>query len=174
MFGDLWTSANIIEFFEIREINAEIERFNSVLAKFKFAPLDASDQSSWFIVAGVPWSKPQLWPSTDCPGVYVLCAHDEGAPERVAAYVGKASLQNMGAEIGAKLYGSSQREKGIYTMMDLSGQTFVIEAVITTGVRDKSMRFLASALEEFIIDGVQEEINGVPRVHLLNGTGVER
>jgi hypothetical protein len=36
------------------------------------------------------------------------------------------------------------------------------------------MRFLASALEEFIIDGVQETINGVPRVHLLNRIGIER
>jgi len=158
----------------LREINAEIERFNSLLAKFKFSPVDASDPDSWFIVAGVPWSKPQVWSGTDRPGVYVLCAHDEGAPERVAAYVGKASLQNMGAEIGPKLYRSPQREKGIYTMMDLLGQTFIIEAVITTGVRDTRMRFLASALEEFIIDGVQETINGVPRVHLLNGTGVER
>src|SRR5437763_4379479 len=99
----------------LREINAEIEQFNSLLAKFKFAPLDASDPDSWFIVAGVPWSKTQDWSGTERPGVYVMCAHDEGVPERVAAYIGKASLQIMGARIGSKLCGSPQREEGIYT-----------------------------------------------------------
>jgi hypothetical protein len=79
----------------------------------------------------------------------------------------------MGAEIRPKLYRSPQREKGIYTMMDRFRQTFIIEAVITTGVRETRMRFLAAALEEFIIDGVQETVCGVPRVHLLNKTGIE-
>ena len=50
-------------------------------------------------------------------------------------------------------------------MNDLSGQTFMLEAVVAVGIRDVRdwrMRCLVSALEEFIIDGVQEEVEGGP------------
>ena len=153
-----------------RQINAEIERFNALLAKFKFSMLDASSPGSCLVVANNPWKSLNLGlcPSGDCPGVYVLCACQKDNPTSLAAYVGKASGQNISREVGQKLGSSPQRAEGIYTMSGRSGQTFIIEVVVAVGVREAPMRFLASALEEFIIDGVQGRIN------LLNGTGVER
>ena len=152
----------------LHEINAEIEQFNSLLTNFRFPLLDATKPDSCFILANVPWDTPQIWPCSDRPGVYVLCAYQQGDPKRVAAYVGKASWNNIGDRIWSHLSRQPQHAQGIYTMNDLSGQTFIIEAIVAIGVLEARMRCLALALEEFIIDGVQT------RVHLLNGTGVER
>jgi hypothetical protein len=58
-----------------------------------------------------------------------------------------------------------------YAMSDHFGETFFIEAVAVSPVRERLRRFLASALEEFIIDKVQETASGM---HLLNKTGIEQ
>lgn len=161
---------DIIKYKDIfRDINAEIERFNSLLAQFRFDLLDASSR---LIVAERPWKELNLGkcPYGDGPGLYVLCAYQKDNPTRFAAYIGKASIGNgtIGNEIYSKLKNSPQKEQGIYTMNDLSGRTFIIEAVVAIGVRERRMRALASALEEFVIAEVQG------RIPLLNGTGVER
>ena len=153
----------------LREINTEIEAFNLLLAQFRFDLLDVSSPSSWLTVADIPWKELDLGkcPHGDCPGLYVLCAHQKDNPTCIAVYIGKASVGNgtICNEIYSKLKNSPQKVKGIYTMNDLSGLTFIIEAVVAMGVREQRMKAFASALEEFVIDGV------CGRIHLLNGTG---
>jgi hypothetical protein len=146
-----------------REINLDIERFNQLLAEeFRIAPLNASNSESYSVIANVPWDD-QVWPCSDCPGVYILCAHHANDPNRLGAYIGKASLSNIGNRLWAHL--NPHRADNIYRMNDLSGEPFIIEAVAAIGFRDPRTRALAPALEEFVISGVRE------RVHLLNGTG---
>jgi hypothetical protein len=58
----------------------------------------------------------------------VLCAYQEGHPGRIAAYFGKASWTKIGDRIWSHLCWQPQRSEGIYTMNDLSGQTFILEA----------------------------------------------
>ncbi len=161
----------------LRGINAEIERFNSQLARFRFDLLDASDDGPRLIVAGRPWKELDLGkcPHGDCPGLYVLCAYQKDDPTCLAAYIGKASIGTMtiSSRVDSNLRKAPEREKGIYTMNDLEGQTFIIEAVVAIGVPSdvpREMRAFASALEEFVIAKVQAQDG----IHLLNGTGVER
>lgn len=146
-----------------REINLDIEKFNALLSEeFRIAPLNASNSESFSIIADVPWDD-QVWPHHDCPGVYVLCARHENDPNRLGAYIGKASLSNIGNRVWAHL--NPHRATNVYRMNNLSGESFIIEAVAAIGFRDPRTRALVSALEEFIIVGVRD------RVHLLNGTG---
>lgn len=146
-----------------REINLDIERFNQLLAEeFRIAPLNASNSESYSVIANVPWDD-QVWPCSDCPGVYILCAHHANDPSQLGAYIGKASLSNIGNRLWTHL--NQYRVDNIYRMNDLSGEPFIIEAVAAIGFRDPRTRALAPALEEFVIAGVRE------RVHLLNGTG---
>jgi hypothetical protein len=148
----------------LREINLEIEKFNVLLVEeFRIVSLNASDSESCYVIADVPWSD-QVWPQNQLfPGVYILCARHQTDSKRLGAYIGKASLNHIGSRLWAHLYPHSATN--IYLMYDLSGEPFIIEAIVAIGLRDSRMRALATALEEFIIAGVRE------RVHLLNGTG---
>ncbi|MGI8437434.1 MAG: GIY-YIG nuclease family protein [Chthoniobacterales bacterium] len=142
------------------EINHGIELFNSFLAdEFRIAPLNASNSESFSIIANVPWDD-QVWPHSDCPGVYVLCAHDENDPSRRGAYIGKASLSNIGNRVWAHL--NPHRATNTYRINGFSGESFIIEAIAAIGLRDLRTRAFASALEEFIIASVRD------RVYLLN------
>ena len=146
-----------------REINLDIEEFNELLMEeFRIAPLNASNSESCSVIASVSWDD-QVWPYKDLPGVYILCAHHESDPNRVGAYIGKASLSNMGYRLWAHL--NPHRATDIYRMNDRSGEPFIIEAIVAIGFRDPRTTTLASALEEFIIASVRD------RVHLLNATG---
>lgn len=145
------------------EINRDIDKFNALLVEeFRFAHLTASNSESCSIIANVPWND-QVWPYSGCPGVYILCAHSESDANRLGAYIGKASLTNIGNRLWAHL--NPHRATNIYRMNDLAGDPFIIEAIAAIGFLDPRIRALASAMEEFIIAGVRD------RVHLLNATG---
>ena len=146
-----------------REINLDIEKFNALLAEeFRIAPLNATNSESCSVIASVPWDE-QVWPYKDFPGVYILCAVHQDDPNRLGAYIGKASLSNIGYRLWAHL--NPHRATDIYRTNDRSGEPFIIEAIVAIGLRDPRARALASALEKFIITGVKD------RVHLLNRTG---
>jgi hypothetical protein len=145
------------------EINIEIEKFNTLLAEeCRISPLNASDSESCSVIANIPWDD-QVWPHKDFPGVYILCAYHQSDTSRLGAYIGKASLKYIGHRLWAHL--NPHRTTNIYRMNDLSGEPFIIEAIVAIGLRNPRMRVLASSLEESIIAGVREH------VHLLNGTG---
>ena len=145
------------------EINLDIEKFNALLAhEFRIAPLNTCNTESCSVIANIRWDD-QVWPYKDLPGVYILCAHQQSDPGRLGAYLGKASLTNIGNRLWAHL--NPYRANDIYQMKDRSGKPFIIEAIVAIGFRDPRMKALASALEEFIIAGVRN------RVYLLNGTG---
>src|SRR5438046_2875100 len=88
-----------------REINRDIEKFNTLLAEqFRIAPLNVSNSESCGAIANVPWNN-QVWPSQQTvPGVYILCAHQQSNPSRLAAYIGKSSLRHIGSRLHAHLY----------------------------------------------------------------------
>ena len=149
-----------------QEVNIDIQKFNLFLKdEFTIAPLDTSNPESCSVIANVPWDS-QVWPGSGLPGVYILCAYQESRPDRLGAYIGKASLSNIGNRLWSHL--NPYRSTGIYKRNDGSGEPFIIETIMAIAFRDLQMRPLVSALEEFVITGVQS------RVHLLNSTGVSR
>jgi hypothetical protein len=149
-----------------RELNSEIGEFNSLLAEdVKIPFLDSSNPESCSVIANIPWDS-QVWPCKDFPGVYILCGCQESEPGRLGAYIGKASLSNIGNRLWSHL--NPHRSTDIYKLNDASGVPFVIEAIVAIGLQDPRMRVLASALEEALITGVKY------RIHLLNGTGNSR
>jgi hypothetical protein len=147
----------------LQEINLTIERFNQFLAdEFKIAPLNGSNAETCSVIIDIPWDD-QVWPCKDGPGVYILCARNESDPDRLGAYVGKASLSNIGNRLWAHL--NPHRITNSYRMNNGVGESFIIEAIAAIAFTDHRMRALVTALEEFIISGVKN------RVHLLNRTG---
>ena len=146
----------------LREINVEIEKFNTLLAEgLRIAPLNVSNPESCLVIAGVPFEE-QAWPYSGSPGVYICCAHDQNDPTRLGAYIGKSS-RAIGFRVWHHL--NPHRATKIYQMKDRSGQIFIIEAIVCVGLLEPRMKTFASALEEFIIAGVKG------RVHLLNRSG---
>jgi hypothetical protein len=147
----------------LREINLEIEKFNSLLAEgFKVSPLNASDPKSSRVITDVPFATVGLNSVNISPGVYALCCYRQSDSSRVGAYIGKSSSR-MGSRIIPHLRPNSPTGSK-YQRKDRSGELFVIEAFVATLLSDQ-MRTFASALEEFIIAGVGA------RVHLLNRIG---
>ena len=146
-----------------REINLKIDNFNALLVPdFRVAHLDSTNPESYSVIANVHWDD-QVWPCGDLPGVYFLCAYQEGDPAQLGVYVGKASWGKIGGRIWRHL--NPHRAANIYRMNNAVGKPYIIEAIATIGFRDLRMRSMASALEEFIIAGVRD------RVHLLNAMG---
>lgn len=143
------------------EINHEVDEFNLLLKdEFRIPHLSTSGES-WFSVINLPYAK-IAHPYNHFPGVYVLCASHESDPFRVAAYIGKSSGTKVAMGWRLDSHFHPGKATNIYRMADPLGEPFIIEAICAIGLRDAKMRTFASALEEFIIDGVKG------RVHLLN------
>ncbi len=155
-------------------INPAIKKFNSMLNGFSFPLLDASKPDSCFAITDVLGKGPEFWPGGG-PGVYVLLASYPSDPKRIAAYVGKTSFTTT-LDRRYKSICREYRVNGCYARKHpRSGEKFFIDAVavgpVAVGERGRLWRFMASALEEFIIDGVQ---NKEDEFVLLNKVGVER
>ena len=147
------------------EINADIEKFNTLLAEeFKIPHLDGSNSDSVHFIANIPWDSLPEWTFGVYPGVYLLCGYKESDTNLLGAYIGKASL---GAGIGNRIWFHLRQygEIGDYKMKNSSGEAFIIEVIVAVALRDVRAKALAPALEEFLISGVRE------RVHLLNSVG---
>jgi len=148
------------------EINAEIDRFNGLLAEpFRIPPIKASNSEEVAVIANVPWDD-QTWGQTFgvYPGVYLLFGYQENAPLRLGLRVGKASF---GESIGKRLWRHLryQEPSGIHRICDRFGEPFIIEAIIVVALRNPQTIPLAVALEEALIHGLRE------RVYLLNKVG---
>lgn len=145
----------------LNEINREIDGFNLLLkAEFKIPELGISGES-WFPVTNLPFAKISH-PYNRFPGVYILCACHEKNPLRVGAYIGKSSGTRVAMGWRLDNHFRPGKVTNIHRMPDPYGEQFIIEAISAIGIRQPNMRTFASALEEFIIDGVKG------RIHLLN------
>lgn len=145
----------------IRAINDGIDSFNAFIApSYVFSPISTNDPQTYTDSLDEEWGF-QGWPSKDHFGVYVLCCESE-KDGRVGVYIGKASLKVMGHRIYHHL--NPHRASGRYIRVH-NGETFLIEAILASPVKDNMARCLASALEEHII------ARGISNAVLLNTVG---
>ncbi len=134
----------------ISQINAHVDVFNRVLApEHQLKRISPDDPETYSDSMGLPWGE-QRWPSKDNAGVYVICGSHEQDPTRLAAYVGKASLKNIGNRLWSHL--TQYRPTGVYR---LGGPTsgFIVEALLAIPIHTPTPRSMSSALEEHIITG---------------------
>ncbi len=146
----------------IRQINAHVASFNAILDDaHKLKTISPDDPATYSDVVGRGWGD-QRWPSKDNAGVYVLCGRHEHDPTHLVAYVGKASLKNIGNRLWSHL--TQHRTTGVYRLGGPTGN-FLLEALLAVPIHTPTPRSLASALEEHVIVG------GLTNVSLLNTVG---
>ena len=147
----------------IASLNARIQEFNAFLAPSKsFDIIAPGNPTTYSDTLENEWGK-QGWPSKDLPGVYAFCCRLESDDSKLALYIGKASMREMGHRMYQHL--RPHRDSGIYRRQ-FQDQSYVVDAMLATPVSEKGAGCLASALEEFLIAG------GVPGVPLMNSIGL--
>lgn len=147
----------------IHQLNTHIDSFNGFLAEgHKLKKIAAEDPSTFSEILEQPWAE-QHWPSKDDAGVYVLCGRHETDISRVGAYVGKASLKNIGYRLWSHL--TRYRKTGIYKFGGDSSESFIVEAILAVPITAPTTRAIASALEEHIL------VSGLQGIQLFNTVG---
>lgn len=150
----------------ICKINESLSAFSEFLRPEFSIPVFDDDilnnpKLSWKLKE-VGWND-TMFPGDESPGVYFIFGKSIEQAENMGLYVGKASFNQ---KIGNRLYihlnhGSKDMN---YQMKDASGEVFALDFVTTIPM--KSTRFLSPALEEYLIDSLQN--NGI---QLLNAVG---
>jgi hypothetical protein len=147
-------------------INKKVEDFSNFLKPEYQLPIFEEEKLnnpkiSWNLIE-VGWND-TMFPGDESPGVYFIFGKKQNDNSKVAVYVGKSSYSSI---IGKRLYshllhGKNDRN---YLMKDNLGNSYNLEFVLTIPM--KNYPFLASALEEFLIDQLQHQ-----NIHLLNSIG---
>lgn len=146
----------------VSEVNKHVSDFNEFLApQHRLRFIDARDSRTFSVIADTPRDS-QSWPSSGYAGMYVFGAYDEQNPSRLGAYIGKASLRNMGNRIWARL--NPGRGTETYTMQS-GPDIFRIEVIMAVPITSPTMRSMACALEEHVIK------HGLEDIYLLNAIG---
>lgn len=150
----------------IGKINESLSAFSNFLRpEFSIPVFDDfilnNPKLSWKLKE-VGWND-TMFPGDESPGVYFIFGKSTTHEGKTGLYVGKASFNHI---IGKRLYshlkhGSKDMN---YKMKDANGEVFELDFITTIPM--KSTRFLSPALEEYLIDSLQN--NGV---QLLNAVG---
>ena len=143
----------------IQQLNAHIASFNMALESgYRIRGISTSDLTTYSVVANRGWDD-QVWPSKDYAGVYVFCGCDPS--NRVAVYIGKASLKNIGHRIWSHL--DRYRGDGVYKVGGI-GSPYVLELILSVPMLAPTPRAMACALEEHIICGGLRDVTVVNTV----------
>jgi hypothetical protein len=148
-------------------INKAVEDFSELLKheyqlpKFDEEKLN-NPKISWNLLE-VGWNE-TMFPGDESPGVYFIFGKQQKSNSKSAVYIGKASFNSLiGNRLDRHLNKKGKNER-IYVMTDKLNEEFRMEFVTTIPM--KNTPFLASALEEFLIDKLQHQ-----NIHLLNSVG---
>jgi hypothetical protein len=109
----------------------------------------------------VGWND-TMFPGDESHGVYFIFGKSTEQNDKLGLYVGKASMSLIGNRLYSHLsHGSKDMN---YFMRDAYGNVFSLDFVTTIPLKETS--FLAPALEEYLIDKLQNN-----EVYLLNAIG---
>ena len=146
-------------------INKAVEDFSNLLKpEYQLPKIDDekinNPKISWNLLQ-VGWND-TMFPGDESPGVYLIFGKNT-ITNQIGIYIGKSSYKSL---IGNRLYQHLNKGKvdRNYIMTNKSKEEFKMEFVTTVPM--KNFPFLSSALEEFLIDQLQEQ-----NIHLLNSVG---
>ena len=152
----------------IEIVNKNISKFNEFFIPEKQVPtidLSRINDNEYFTELNVPWLE-LVFPNAPKKGVYFIFGYDPEDRASKVMYIGKASFSSS---IGGRLYAHLLKDKDNpnFTMNGINGRAYNLEYVFGLDLEfdDMGMEIFASALEEFLILNVKNEIL------LLKGTG---
>lgn len=133
----------------INQIKDLISNFNEILNYGKF------DLSNLKIMNLPELTTDEKWPNADSSGVYFMLGHLANDMNRKSVYIGKASNKSsIGCRVSRHL-GNKLGLSKIYKYDD-----YHIEYVVTIPT-SKGFKYLAPALEEYIIGNIEGSMNVV-------------
>jgi hypothetical protein len=151
----------------INEINHGICDFSTLLAdEYELKSISVSDPSTYteLIDSGIESQWTKYWPNKESYGVYFLLGISESDNTKMGLYIGKASLKKMGHRLYSHL--NPHKKTGRFKR-SYREETFIIEAVCSIPMPTNETRYLASALEEYLITKGLKSNNAI----LLNSIG---
>ena len=146
----------------IKQINVYVQEFNRILAESAALPMISIENPKTYSDGlDKNWgNNNQKWPSSESKGVYILCGYLENT-DKIGIYIGKASQQVMGHRIYRHLKTGSKLNKYIKNTKE---GNYIYEIILAIPIENNSKGFLASALEEYLIE---KEYSGIKKLNSI-------
>ena len=139
----------------ISEIKKSIEVFNAFLKEeihlTNIPDYLGNDPYYYLDVTNLKWGDYQFPRGCEKPGVYIYAGFDENEPNKIYAYIGKASYNSViGKRLWHHFYNRLKQKIVNGTNYYFEG-TCLIQFIAVIPIENSNSVFLASAIEEFLI-----------------------